>query len=174
MADRGNREWGLKAAINNPLVSEQVKQRDREILGTEFGEHFEEGISYRKATAESASPEPEMSSGLEGFEEDMECMENPPPRVKQTTGLRSAATPPVSKSSKMSSSEMMESSSSSKPTKIRSSSAGPTSSRIQEIGGKDAGNVIRGLKAAITNPNVSEKAKEKNRKKLRELGESVD
>jgi len=33
---------------------------------------------------------------------------------------------------------------------------------------------IRGLKAAITNPNVSEKAKERDRKKLRELGEWAD
>jgi hypothetical protein len=33
---------------------------------------------------------------------------------------------------------------------------------------------IRGLKAAISNPNVSEKAKEKDREKLRELGEPVD
>lgn len=33
---------------------------------------------------------------------------------------------------------------------------------------------IRGLKAAINNPNVSEKAKEKDRKKLHDLGESID
>lgn len=33
---------------------------------------------------------------------------------------------------------------------------------------------IRGLKAAISNPNFSEKAKEKDRQKLRDLGESVD
>jgi hypothetical protein len=30
------------------------------------------------------------------------------------------------------------------------------------------------LKAALKNPNVSEKAKEADRKKLRELGESAD
>ena len=35
--DPGNRERGLKAAINNPRVSEQAKQRDREILESEFG-----------------------------------------------------------------------------------------------------------------------------------------
>ena len=33
---------------------------------------------------------------------------------------------------------------------------------------------IRGLKAAINNPNVSEKAKEKDRKKLHDLGEPID
>ena len=32
---------------------------------------------------------------------------------------------------------------------------------------------IRGLKSAISNPNVSEQAKEKDRKKLRDLGEAV-
>ena len=33
---------------------------------------------------------------------------------------------------------------------------------------------IRGLKAALKNPHVSEKAKEADRKKLRELGEAVE
>jgi hypothetical protein len=33
---------------------------------------------------------------------------------------------------------------------------------------------IRGLKAALKNPNVSEKAKEADRKKLQELGETVE
>ena len=42
MADPGNRERGLKAALSNPRVSEQAKERDRKILVTEFGEHFEE------------------------------------------------------------------------------------------------------------------------------------
>lgn len=147
MADRGNRERGLKAAINNPRVSEQSKQRDREILETEFGEHFEEGSGYRKATAESASPEPAMSSGLEGSEEDLEYMESPPPRAKQTSGLRLAA---ASRRSKMSSSEMIGSSTSSgtgsdssKLGKTRSASAGAagSSGRMEEIEGKDAGNV---------------------------------
>ncbi|KAK0652710.1 hypothetical protein B0T16DRAFT_406674 [Cercophora newfieldiana] len=185
MADRGNRERGLKAAINNPRVSEQAKQHDREILETEFGEHFEEGAGYRKTTAESPSPEREVSSGLEASEEDLEYMESPPPRAKQTTGLRSAAAShTVSRMSKMSSSDMMEgsrstgttsSSGGSKLMKTRSSSAGAAGSvKPEEIEGKDAGNVIRGLKAAITNPNVSEKAKDKDRKKLRKLGESVE
>lgn len=40
--DPGNRERGLKAAINNPRVSEQAKQRDREILESEFGTHMPE------------------------------------------------------------------------------------------------------------------------------------
>jgi hypothetical protein len=33
---------------------------------------------------------------------------------------------------------------------------------------------IRGLKAALKNPHVSEKAKEADRKKLHDLGEPVD
>lgn len=40
--DPGNRERGLKAAINNPRVSEQAKERDRKILETEFGTHYPE------------------------------------------------------------------------------------------------------------------------------------
>ncbi|EAQ86273.1 hypothetical protein CHGG_07526 [Chaetomium globosum CBS 148.51] len=39
---------------------------------------------------------------------------------------------------------------------------------------KDRGNVIRGLKAALKNPHVSEQAKEADRKKLRDLGETVE
>jgi hypothetical protein len=67
MAERGNRERGLKAALHNPRVSEQAKQRDREILETEFGEHFEQ----------------DMSSSPDMAEESTE-----PIRIKQTTGLR--------------------------------------------------------------------------------------
>ena len=36
------------------------------------------------------------------------------------------------------------------------------------------GKSIRGLRSALKNPHVSEKAKEADRKKLRELGETVD
>lgn len=38
-------------------------------------------------------------------------------------------------------------------------------------GEKDPGNVARGLKAAISNPGVSEEAKESAREKLKALGE---
>ncbi|EAU84006.1 hypothetical protein CC1G_11444 [Coprinopsis cinerea okayama7 len=38
---------------------------------------------------------------------------------------------------------------------------------------KDPGNVARGLKAAINNPRVSEQAKEHDRERLRDMGESV-
>ena len=72
MADKSNRERGLRAAIHNPRVSEQAKQRDREILETEFGEHFEAGEAGQAASTE---PEPE----------------NPPLRMKQTLGLRSTS-----------------------------------------------------------------------------------
>lgn len=38
---------------------------------------------------------------------------------------------------------------------------------------KDRANVIRGLKAAIHNPRVSEEAKERDLQRLREMGEDV-
>ncbi|KAK1752923.1 Conidiation protein 6-domain-containing protein [Echria macrotheca] len=138
MAERGNRERGLKAALHNPRVSEEAKQRDREILETEFGEHFEK--------------EPDMSSSPDIPEESAD-----PIRFKQTIGLRSSTSGEESSSK----------------GKTRSSSAGARSSGLQDEG-KDPENVIRGLKAAISNPNVSEKAKEKDREKLRDLGEPVD
>jgi len=80
------------------------------------------------------------------------------------------------------SSKLGSSSTSSTSKKGRSKSAGSheasagiqQSSTSADLEGKDRGNVIRGLKAAINNPNVSEKAKEKDRKKLHELGESID
>ncbi|KAM6513876.1 hypothetical protein FALCPG4_015077 [Fusarium falciforme] len=86
--DPQNVERGPRAAINNPRVSERVKEHDREILEKEFQEDV---------------------SGLGGREAPEE--------------------------------------------------------------GKDPGNVARGLKAAIHNPNVSEKAKEQDRQRLERMGE---
>jgi hypothetical protein len=72
MADPGNRERGLRAALNNPRVSEQAKQRDREILEAEFGEHIEspepaQTGSRRRASGgkKSASTGPHSSSATE-------------------------------------------------------------------------------------------------------------
>ncbi|KAK3351142.1 hypothetical protein B0H65DRAFT_418460 [Neurospora tetraspora] len=139
--DPGNRERGLKAAINNPRVSEQAKQRDREILESEFGTHMPE-----ESTANIAEEEVH-STAKKGR--------------SKSTGSHNAST----------------------SSKTESSTSG-------NLEGKDRGNVlvpipplrtdkyvshsIRGLKAAINNPNVSEKAKEKDRKKLHDLGESID
>ena len=185
MTDPGNRERGLKAALNNPRVSEQAKERDRKILATEFGttqfgEHFEEG------PAESASAERELSSELSDSYEQIA-----PARARQTAGLHSASSHPESESSyvKMSSSETIDPPS----NKTRSTRRSSTGSSRGDVDGKDAGNVfvplspriimhfsdmenhsIRGLRSAISNPKVSEDAKEKDRKKLRELGEAVE
>ncbi|KAJ4403100.1 hypothetical protein N0V85_005172 [Neurospora sp. IMI 360204] len=123
--DPGNRERGLKAAINNPRVSEQAKQRDREILESEFGTHMPE-----ESTANIAEEEVHST---------------PKKGRSKSTGSHNAST----------------------SSKTESSTSG-------NLEGKDRGNVIRGLKAAINNPNVSEKAKEKDRKKLHDLGESID
>ncbi|TEB25469.1 hypothetical protein FA13DRAFT_1796368 [Coprinellus micaceus] len=38
---------------------------------------------------------------------------------------------------------------------------------------KNPANVIRGLKSAITNPNVSEEAKQRDRERLQELGQDI-
>lgn len=55
MAEARNRERGLKAAINNPRVSEEAKQHDRELLASEFGEHMDqpkaEGHAKRRGSA---------------------------------------------------------------------------------------------------------------------------
>ncbi|BFZ61116.1 hypothetical protein YB2330_002174 [Saitoella coloradoensis] len=47
------------------------------------------------------------------------------------------------------------------------SSTGSTSQDVESVThGKDVGNVMRGLKATISNPNVSEEAKERAHEKL--------
>ncbi|KAK4458156.1 Conidiation protein 6-domain-containing protein [Cladorrhinum samala] len=133
MPDPGNRERGLRAALSNPRVSEQAKQRDREILASEYGEVVEP----------PSAPAPEMAS-------------------------------PSSKKASHSSSNL-KSSPSSHNKKTRSSSSGDMSSGASaaspDMEGKDRSHVIRGLKAAIANPNVSEEAKERDRQKLKSLGE---
>ncbi|KAK0739460.1 Conidiation protein 6-domain-containing protein [Apiosordaria backusii] len=146
MADPGNRERGLRAAISNPRVSEKAKQRDREILEQEFGEQVETSPSTthssdtKKASTEESIPEKSSSF-----------------RASQTYGRRKT---------RSSSSGDLETSA---PSASMSSTVDDSS-----IDGKDRGNVVRGLKAAITNPHVSEKAKERDRKKLQEMGEQVE
>ncbi|KAL2020593.1 hypothetical protein VTK56DRAFT_8181 [Thermocarpiscus australiensis] len=59
--------------------------------------------------------------------------------------------------------------------KTRRASSGDAGAPSHQMGEeKDRANVIRGLKAALHNPHVSEKAKEADRKKLEEMGETVD
>jgi len=182
MADPGNRERGLKAALSNPRVSEQAKERDRKILVTEFGEHFEETPD----DAASIEPDREMSS-----EPSDEYEQIAPARARQTTGLHvsSSHSGSLSKTDKMSASDTIQLPSG----KMRDTRRLSTGASQGQIDGKDAANVyapllvrkvplsdtgiwdsIRGLKSAINNPNVSEQAKEKDRKKLRELGEAVE
>lgn len=55
MVDLGNRERGLKAAIKNSRVSEQAKQRDREILENEYCESADP--EYIPAGAEAITEE---------------------------------------------------------------------------------------------------------------------
>ncbi|KAK4238274.1 Conidiation protein 6-domain-containing protein [Achaetomium macrosporum] len=59
-------------------------------------------------------------------------------------------------------------------TRARRASSGDAGGPQQMGEEKDRGNVIRGLKAALKNPNVSEKAKEEDRKRLQEMGETVE
>ncbi|KAK4171208.1 Conidiation protein 6-domain-containing protein [Triangularia setosa] len=146
MADPGNRERGLRAAISNPRVSEKAKQRDREILEREFGEQVERNppAAISSGTKKTFSDEsiPDTSRSF---------------RASQTYG---------GKKTRSSSSGDVETSA---PSASKLSTVDDSS-----IDGKDRSNVIRGLKAAITNPHVSEKAKDRDRKKLQELGESAD
>ncbi|KAK3986786.1 Conidiation protein 6-domain-containing protein [Cladorrhinum sp. PSN332] len=133
MVNPDNRERGLRAAISNPRVSEEAKQRDREILANEYGENA--------GKSSSAAPE-------------------------------SSATSSTKKASSTGPSSKPESSSNTKKTRRSSSgNASFTASMPPGMEGKDRGHVIRGLKAAIANPNVSEEAKDRDRQKLKELGE---
>ncbi|KAM7214861.1 hypothetical protein V8F06_009769 [Rhypophila decipiens] len=139
-ADPANRERGLRAALNNPRVSEEAKQRDREILNAEYGGRTSTGtetgsskMSKSKSTGSAPSSSSLSSSGL-----------------RSGAGMRTKA--PPSRSAIMLPEEESEE---------RSSGM---------AGGKDTSNIIRGLKAAISNPNVSENAKERDHQRLRELG----
>jgi len=145
MSEAKNRERGLKSAIHNPRVSEEAKQHDRELLASEFGEHIDE-------------PKAEQAR-----------------RRSSTTNKKSASTGPpahsAEKATHRGSSTHTATATGTNRTARRASETG----ELQQIGeGKDKANVIRGLRSALKNPHVSEKAKEADRKKLRELGETVD
>ncbi|KAK3308457.1 Conidiation protein 6-domain-containing protein [Chaetomium strumarium] len=139
-----NRERGLKAAIHNPRVSEEAKQHDRELLASEFGEQVEEPEQTGKSKRRSSTSR------------------SAAPRLHQTkreTQPGSSTAAPEAHAS---------------GTKARRASSGDTGGSQQIGEEKDRGNVIRGLKAALKNPHVSEKAKEEDRKRLQEMGETVE
>jgi len=71
MSEAKNRERGLRAALNNPRVSEEAKKHDRELLEKEFGEHFEEGKTPEKARRASHSRHQQKAteSGASGSQE---------------------------------------------------------------------------------------------------------
>ncbi|KAK4208884.1 hypothetical protein QBC37DRAFT_378647 [Rhypophila decipiens] len=136
-ADPANRERGLRAALNNPRVSEEARQRDREILNAEYGGRTStETGSSKMSKSKSTGSAPSSSSSSSG--------------LRSGAGMRTKA--PPSRSAIMLPDEESEERSS------------------EMAGGKDTSNIIRGLKAAISNPNVSEKAKERDHQRLRELG----
>jgi hypothetical protein len=145
MADPKNRERGLKAALHNPRVSQEAKDHDRDLLASEFGETVEE-------------------------------TEAVPKRRSSSSGKKSSSTGPHSHSS---GSQAQQPPSSGVDKGHPAGRKGRRAS-VGETGGlhmaeeKDRGNVIRGLKAALKNPNVSEQAKEADRKKLRDLGEPAE
>jgi hypothetical protein len=62
MSDAKNRERGLRAAINNPRVSEEAKQHDRELLASEFGEQVEQPQAGQSHTAKRRSSTSKKSS----------------------------------------------------------------------------------------------------------------
>ncbi|AEO63049.1 fb2c6238-9ce2-4dcb-a1ef-1c843220a56e [Thermothielavioides terrestris] len=142
-----NRERGLKAAIHNPRVSEEAKQHDRELLASEFGEEEEQTQPEEQPKRRSSASKKSSSTGPHSHPAEAKAPQGPSAaeQTEQPTGR-----------------------------KARRASSADTSG-LQQMGEtKDRGNVIRGLKAAIKNPNVSEKAKEADRKKLEELGETVE
>jgi len=123
MVDPGNRERGLRAAISNARVSQQAKQRDRQILEAEFGEHFEE------------SPEEPASEEDEAATEMANDKKPPAPlRVRQTAGLHASDTQlPVARGAREAGDA-----DSSKLGRMHSSSA---DAARDQVGGKDVGNV---------------------------------
>ncbi|KAL2137762.1 hypothetical protein VTI28DRAFT_8327 [Corynascus sepedonium] len=148
MADSKNRERGLRAALNNPRVSDEAKQHDRELLESEFGEHIEQPQAERPRRRSSAG-----------------------------AGKKSSSTGPHSHSSgghthQGSSTGIDKGHAGGR--KARRASVGEPGGLQQMAEEKDKGNVIRGLKAALKNPHVSEKAKEADREKLKALGETVE
>ncbi|KAK4032790.1 Conidiation protein 6-domain-containing protein [Parachaetomium inaequale] len=145
MAEARNRERGLKAAIHNPRVSEEAKQHDRDLLASEFGEEVEEP---------QAQPKRRSSAG----------------KKSSSTGPHSHATEGQAQQASSTGVEKGQASG----RKARRASVGEAAGLQQMTEEKDKGNVIRGLKAALKNPHVSEKAKEADRKKLKDLGETVE
>ncbi|KAL2165644.1 hypothetical protein VTG60DRAFT_4077 [Thermothelomyces hinnuleus] len=163
MADSRNRERGLRAAINNPRVSEEAKQHDRELLESEFGEHIE--------PSQPAEQQPRRSSAGSG----KKSSSTGPHSHPHSASAQQQGGPPSSTGTDKG-----------HPTggrKARRASIGEpgagdtgggTSGLQQMADEKERGNVIRGLKAALKNPHVSEQAKEVDREKLRALGETVE
>ncbi|KAL2136231.1 hypothetical protein VTI74DRAFT_4861 [Chaetomium olivicolor] len=147
MAENKNRERGLKAALHNPRVSEEAKQHDRELLASEFGEQMEQPQAEQAGKRRSSTSKKSSSTGPHSHAAESQAQKGSSSGVQtgQATGR--------------------------KARRASSGDAGGLQSMSEE---KDRGNVIRGLKAALKNPHVSEEAKEKDRKKLRELGETVD
>ncbi|KAH6626614.1 Conidiation protein 6-domain-containing protein [Chaetomium sp. MPI-SDFR-AT-0129] len=154
MAEARNRERGLKAALHNPHVSEEAKQHDRELLATEYGEQMP------AAAAPEATLQPKRRSSA--------SKKSAPAATAPGTGageghvLRDGST-----------TGGVEKGAGAASRKTRRASVGEPGGLHHAVEDKDKGNVIRGLKAALKNPHVSDKAKEEDRKKLRELGEDV-
>ncbi|KAK0635979.1 hypothetical protein B0T17DRAFT_625201 [Bombardia bombarda] len=173
MADPGNRERGLKAAINNPRVSEKAKQRDREILENEFGSsggvesereyEYEDKTPPVKTHAAATSKISKAKTAPAGLHDYPDIG-----TAKQTAGMHQMTSDSVSSMP----AEPMAATRETRSTTSAMAAGTPTSAGMAEgYEGKGQGNVIRGLKSAISNPHVSEKAKDKDRKKLRDLGE---
>ncbi|KAK3941042.1 Conidiation protein 6-domain-containing protein [Diplogelasinospora grovesii] len=145
MTDPGNRERGLKAAISNPRVSEAAKERDREILETEFGHGHGHGHEGKSSGSTAGSHSDPGSGGKRG--------------TAKQTGISTSV------GGGSPSEEEEEHTTSRKEHHHKAPGA--------EHHEKEQGNVIRGLKAAISNPHVSEAAKQRDRERLEEMGESA-
>lgn len=135
MVDPAKRERGLKAAIKNPRVSEQAKQRDREILENEYGE----GV---------ADPEyiiPTSGSGGSGIQEDMSSSKSSTKMSKsRSTGAApSSSSPEHSTTSAFSSGQGMRTKAppSSSGIMLPEEEAEEMSTSSGMTGGKDTGNV---------------------------------
>ena len=82
MADK-NRERGLRAALNNPRVSEEAKQHDRELLASEFGENVGENPPQTQAQRRAST-----SKKGAGTHASAEEGQSGPAHTAQTTGRK--------------------------------------------------------------------------------------
>jgi len=176
MADPSRVVGGYKATISNPNTSDEAKEHAKEMLETEYadvktGDDKEKDpsrvIGGLKATISNPHTSDEAKEGAKERLEEMpdtthEANKDPENVARGLKATLSNAS--VSDEAKENAEARLEEMSGASTTE---ETAGTTS----DESGKNPANVARGLKAAISNPNNSEEAKEYAKQKLEEMGQ---